>query len=265
MLRTAVAVAVVGAATVSPVAGQNAAPAGDGAAESLRVALASAALPGAGQFLQGRRRWIVFLAAEAVGWAFHLDARQDGRRYRNEYRDLAWSVARGAPQPRVDGDFEYYERMGRWLRSGAFDVDPESPALEPERDVSTYNGAQWDLAASIFLDGDREAAPGSPGYDDALEYYRQRAYEDPFTWDWSAQPGQQDRFLDLIDWTDDRFQAASIALAAVAGNHLLSAIDAYAASRAPRAGTVSLRLIPDPLGRVPAWLTLRWLPPRPHP
>ncbi len=262
MLRTAWAVAFAGVVAAAPAGAQVSEAQDDGAAESLRVALASAIVPGAGQFMQGRRRWIVFLAAEAVGWAFHVDAHQDGRRYRAAYRDLAWSVARGAPEPRMDGDFEYYERMGRWLRSGAFDSDPGSSSLDPERDPETYNGTQWELASSIFLDGDLKAGPGTPGYDDALDYYRHRAYGDGFLWDWTAQPEEQDRFVDLIDWTDDRFQAASIALAAVAGNHLLSAVDAYVASRAPRAGQVSFRLVPDPHGQAAAWLTLRWLPPR---
>lgn len=214
-------------------------------AHPLKPAALSALLPGAGQFTQGRRRWIVFLAAEAAAWAFHLDARQDGRRLRAGYRDLAWAVGRGAPEPRVDGAFEYYERMAFWTRSGAFDSDPGSPELDPERDPSTYNGAQWALAASIFLQGDPHTLPGAPGYDQALEYYRDRAYEAAFAWDWSDAGEDHDRFRGLIDESDDRFRTASVALALVAGNHLLSAVDAFAAARVGASG-LRLRFEPGP-------------------
>jgi hypothetical protein len=216
-------------------------------AVALRHGLASALVPGAGQFLQGRRRWIVFLTAEAAAWAFHLDARQDARRLRTGYRDLAWSVARNAPEPRVDGNFEYYERMARWLRSGSFDSEPGSPELEPERDPSTYNGAQWELAAAIHLEGDVHAAPGRPGYDAALAFYRERAYPEPFLWDWSDVDDQQARFGDLIERSDDRFRTASVALVLVAANHLLAAVDAFAAARlSPTTAGPSLGLAPGP-------------------
>lgn len=228
------------APALTPVTGQQ-------AGNSLKAAGLSALLPGAGQFTQGRRRWILFLTAEAAAWAFHLDARQDGRQLRTGYRDLAWAVGRGAPQPRMDGAFEYYERMAFWTRSGAFDSEPGSPELDPERDPSTYNGAQWALAASIFLQGDPHALPGAPGYDEALEYYRDRAYEAPFVWDWSDAGADHDRFRALIDESDDRFRTASVALALVAGNHLLAAVDAFAAARmGAGADGLQLRLEPGP-------------------
>jgi hypothetical protein len=193
--------------------------------------------------MQARRRWVLFLAIEAAAWAYHLDQRQAGRRLRSEYRNLAWAVARGGPEPRMDGDFEYYERMGSWPRSGAYDAAPGQDALAPERDPSTYNGAQWDLAAAVHLGGHRDAGPGSPGYDEAIDYYRRRAYTDAFLWDWSSAAEEQVRYRGLIERSDDRLRTASVALAAVAANHLLSAVDAFASARLGRtsAGHVSLQ------------------------
>lgn len=224
--------------------------------DAVRMALASAVLPGTGQFLQGRRRWIVFLTIEAAAWAYHLDQRQDGRRLRSEYRDLAWAAARGGPEPRLDGDFEYYERVGAWARSGAYDAAPDEEPFAPERDPSTYNGAQWNLAAEVHLNGDRNAGPGQPGYDEAVDFYRRRAYADPFLWDWTGAPGEQQRFRGLIERSDDRLRTASVALAAVAANHLLSAVDAFAAARLGRVPRAQLSLQAAGQGAAP-FLVLR--------
>jgi hypothetical protein len=181
-----------------------------------------------------------------VAWGVHLDARADGRRLRGAYRDLAWSEARGEPVPRVDGDFDYYERLSHWTRSGNFDADPSDSDLQPERDASTYNGAQWRLAAGLFLGGDEDAGPGSAGYSDALDYYRSRAYGNAFLWDWGQAPDVQARFGDLIDRSDGRFRTASLALAAVVANHLFSALDAFVAERSGRASPLVVRLGPAP-------------------
>jgi hypothetical protein len=211
---------------------------------ALAATTASALLPGAGQLWQGRGRWVAFLALEAVGVGIHVDARADGRQFRRAYRDLAWEAARGAPLPRIDPDFEYFERLTRWARSGRYDADPATPGLQPERDPTSYNGAQWKLAADIHLDGDLEAGPGTVGYDEALRFYQERAYEETLTWDWSGAPGEQLRFRRLIEDSDARFQRATSALAVVAANHVLSAIDAFVAGRSGRRSPVSVRLHP---------------------
>ena len=73
-------------------------------------AAASLILPGSGQLLLGQRRWAVYAAVEAIGWLVHLEAGRSGRQLRTEYRDLAWHAARSAaPEPRRDGDWEYYD------------------------------------------------------------------------------------------------------------------------------------------------------------
>lgn len=257
MLRAAcILAAAIGFVGPEPVRAQAAPSADHG--QALRHALASAVVPGSGQFLQGRRRWIVFLAAEAAAWTFHLDARQAARRFRSRYQELAWSVARGAPVPRQDGGFEYYERMGQWLRSGRFDADPGTTEIEPERDPQSYNGAQWNLAASIYLEGDPDVTPGAAGYAEALEYYRQRAYAAEFEWDWTSAPEEQGRFRELIERSDDRFRRASVALAAVAANHLIAAVDAFASSRADLRSPVQVSLEPGPWRGAGPYLVFRY-------
>src|SRR2546426_8093983 len=58
------------------------------------------------------------------------------------YRALAFDVARRAftPMPR-DTAFEYYETMERFTASGRYNQAP-GPALVPETDLGTYNGAR---------------------------------------------------------------------------------------------------------------------------
>lgn len=210
------------------------------------VIAASAVLPGSGQALEGR--WLaaaIFAAVEVGGWWLHLDARGDGRRFRDGYRDLAWDVARGRPLPRVDGSFEYYERMLRWTRSGRFDADPAAPDVQPERAPDTFNGRQWRLAAEIFLGGDVAAPPSAPGYASALAYYRERAYGEGLLWDWTGREPEQARFGALIDDSDDAFRRASIAAGAVVANHVLSAVEAFV-SRRLGGRAVEFSLIPHP-------------------
>ncbi len=222
--------------------------------------LASALVPGAGQALE--RRWIpaaIFAAVEVGAWWIVLDQRSEGHQLRTAYRDLAWDVARARPDPRVDGSFEYYERMIRWTRSGAFDSGAE-PGLQPERAADAFNGRQWQLAAEIFLGGDIDAPPTAAGYDSALDYYRSRAYDEGFVWDWTGRAQDQRRFADLIDQSDGALRRSSVAVGAVIANHVLSAAEAYINQRLERR-TVELGVIPhDRAGSMGASLRLRILP-----
>ena len=236
---------------------------GGGAAPTAQAAtrvLASALSPGAGQALE--RRWItsaVFAAVEVGAWWIVLDQRSEGRQLRTAYRDLAWEVARARPEPRVDGSFEYYERMIRWNRSGAFDASGE-PGLQPERASDAFNGRQWQLAAEIFLGGDIAAPPTAPGYQSALDYYRGRAYEEGFLWDWTGRAPDQQRFAELIDESDGALRRSSVAVGAVIANHVLSAAEVYINQRLGRR-TVELGVTPHALaGNAGASLRLRILP-----
>ena len=136
--------------------------------------------------------------------------------------------------PRVDGPFEYYERMIRWDRSGAFDRDPGAPGVQPETASDAFNGRQWRLAAEIFLGGDIAAPPTSPGYAAALEYYRERAYADELLWDWTGRDADRARFVSLIDDTDAASRRASLAAGALVANHVLSAVEVFIAQRVGR-------------------------------
>ena len=210
-------------------------PTGQGQVEgpgSGRAFLSSALVPGWGQYQQGRRRWIAYVGLELTAAYLHFDRKSDARRLRRRYRDLAWNEARGGgPQSaRKDGDFVYYETLTKWVRSGAFDVDPGLPGLSPETDPATFNGSIWSLAVEIFnLD---HTNPGmSPGYAGALAFYQDRAYGPDFLWDWSGSPGSQQRFGDLIQESDGRFRAARQALGLLVANHLASALDGFITAR----------------------------------
>ncbi|MEZ4414598.1 MAG: hypothetical protein R3E10_02510 [Gemmatimonadota bacterium] len=210
----------------------DAQPAPERTIRPLWASTSSAAVPGLGQWALGQRRSWIYLGAEVATWWLFLDARSRGRQGRRDYRDLAWEVARGASTPRTDGDFDYYERMSKFVRSGAFDRDPSTPGIQPEADVGTYNGSVWVLAQGIFL-GPGTPDPASPGYQRALEYYAERAYGDAFVWDWTDRSAEQERFRSLIRRSDDAFRTASTAVGLVLTNHLISSVDALLSARLP--------------------------------
>lgn len=220
-----------------------------------RVMLLSAALPGAGQYVQGQRRWMAYAAAELVGWLLVIDRRRKGGHLRNRYRDLAWTAAREelTEGPRADGAFGYYEDLLRWQRSGAFDRDPERPGLQPETDPGTFNGSIWALARGLFFPPDApDPEPGDPSYERALEYYEEEAYDPDFLWDWSEAPESWLRYGRTIERSDDRFREATLLTGAVVANHLLSAVDAFVSARltegAGRNTRLTTRIGPGPRG-----------------
>lgn len=232
--------------------------AGQGTVTAGPLGVATAALlPGVPQLVEGRR-WtgVVFAAVEVGAWWIFIDARHSRQRERTAYRDLAWSLARGRVEPRLDPGFEYYEDLLYWTRSGRFDVDPGGDGVQPERDPSTYNGRQWELAAGIFLGGRLDASPGDPGWDAALAYYLERAWSEPYTWDWGDDAEAQREFARRIDRADAAARRASIAAGVVVGNHLLSAVEAFVAHRLESDVPVRLRLGTDARGAPLFYITL---------
>lgn len=209
-----------------------------------RAFLYSAVLPGSGQAAMGSRRWVAYAAVEVVGWLFYADARTDVGRLRGEYRDLAWEVARARPDPRQDGRFEYYEALAKFERSGAFDRDPVSAGLQPELDGSTFNGRIWNLATEIFFPAGSNPVPGTPVWEQALDYYRERAAGETFLWDWDGNTADRSNFKSLIRESDDRSQDASLLLGAVVANHLVSALDAYLTTRSRGLERISISFGP---------------------
>ncbi len=197
-----------------------------------RVALSSLVVPGAGQWLQGQRRWIAYLAVEATAVLFTLERRKNGSKFRDSYRDLAWSAARGGDAiGRIDLDFTYFERMANFTTSGVFDRDPSSAGVQPETDPATYNGSVWELAQGLFLRGAPNPAPGDVGYAQALEYYTERGYDDRFLWDWSGQEGARAEYRRFISKSDEAFRTATVLLGVAVANHVVSAVDALVSTR----------------------------------
>jgi hypothetical protein len=126
--------------------------------------VASAVLPGAGQFYLKSERWVPFIAVEAWAWVRYVDNHRRGRRLEIEYRDLAWNVARRiTTTTRRDSVFTYYEAIKEHDSSGLFDADPSTDGLQPEENEATFNGIQWRRAKALFLRG-TPATPGTAEY-----------------------------------------------------------------------------------------------------
>jgi len=203
--------------------------------------------------LRQDRKW-AYLALEVASWAVYLERRAAGNDYRDQYRDYAWNVARIQGAQRVDGDFAYYETLRKWERSGVFDADAATSGVQPESDVSTYNGSIWSLATGIFLPGGSGLPPTDPAYVAALAYYQERAYDANMLWLW-PDAGARAEYGNLIDASDDRFRHATTALGVVIANHLLSAADAYLSARG-RVGGARLRVLPADPRHAHAWLAV---------
>lgn len=197
--------------------------------------LASLALPGVGQATLGQDRFIPYLAIEAYAWVRYANDSRDGQRFRAQYRELARSVARSAFGPAApNGPFEYYERMEKWVESGAYDLVPGG-TIEPETDTATFNGAQWLLARRTFWqDPDAPPPPESVEYLAALRFYRGRAVQPDFRWSWRDAQLAQDVFRRTIARSNDAYRHASMDLGIILGNHMLSMVDAFVSMRLRR-------------------------------
>ena len=212
--------------------------------------LLSLALPGLGQHQLGKSRKWLFAGLEVAAWVMYMERRSAAGSLRDDYQDFAWQVGRIQAGPRVDTDFNYYETLSKWDRSGVFDRDPASRGLEPEEDPATFNGTIWARAQAMFLGGGGQ--PGDAGFAQALEYYEARAYETEFLWDWSRTTGGRSRLGELISESDSRFRQATTALGVVIANHLASAVDAFLSTRGivarANVGFATTRRAPGRLG-----------------
>ncbi|MDA0312588.1 MAG: hypothetical protein O2992_10780 [Gemmatimonadetes bacterium] len=222
-------------------------------AEPARVAGMSLLVPGLGQHKQDRNRKWMFAAAEVLAWSFFAERRRSGSELRDQYLDVAWDRGRLQGGARVEGDFEYYETMTKWARSGAFDADPLASGLQPEADVNAYNGLIWQRAQSLFLGG-KAGQEGEAAYEQARAYYRTNAYGEAFLWDWSSDAGGQQAMGGLIKDSDDRFRQATTAVGVVIANHLVAAVDAFLRSRVA-SGFASLEVLPNQTRSGLGWST----------
>lgn len=215
--------------------------------------LASALLPGSGQALLGQDRFVAYLAVEGYAWLRYAADAADAKRRRGEYRALASRVARAAfvAEPPT-GDFAYYERMKHWLESGVFDAVPGG-SIDPEMDSTTYNGAMWLLARRTYWqDPEQAPAPGSSEYEQALDFYVDRAVAPAYRWSWLGAELEHDVFARTIDRSNEAYRRAFEDLGLVIANHVLSTIDAYV--------TVRLRARRDPGGSLGLAATVPWTP-----
>src|SRR5262249_46112076 len=98
---------------------------------------------GVGQLMAHQSRAAVYFAVELYALTRFVQLTVVSHRDADRFRDLAFQVARAAFQPtQRDTNFEYFETMQRYPRSGQFDRDPGT-AFAPEMDTTTFNGAMW--------------------------------------------------------------------------------------------------------------------------
>lgn len=199
--------------------------------------LASALIPGTGQALLRQDRLIAYLAVEAFAWArYRADARE-GQRARGAYRRLAAEVARRPFSiARPVGDFEYYERMEKFVESGAFDAI-EGGALDPEPDTTTANGSIWLLARQTFWADPNVPPPiASPEYSRAEAFYRERAVHPEYRWSWANAHLEYAEFRRTIRRSNNAYRTSLQDLGLVIANHALSTVDAFITVRLRRQG-----------------------------
>src|SRR2546428_2400898 len=205
--------------------------------------VASLLVPGTGQLLAHQDRGPVYLAAELIGLVRYLHLQSQSRGEARRYRALAFDVARRAfaPAPR-DTVFEYYETMERFTASGRYNQTP-GPALVPETDLATYNGAVWLLARQTYwADPTAPPDPSTPAYLRALDFYQAHAVGPDFLWSWSDASLEQGVFREAIRKSDDAYRSAQNQLGLLLANHVLSAIDALISSRLAEAAGRALTL-----------------------
>jgi hypothetical protein len=192
----------------------------DTAAKKRLAPLASAIVPGTGQLMLGSERGIAYVAIEALAWwqfRKHVNERsaQEGA-----FKDLARRVARSHFAPNGgDGSWTYYEMMRDYVESGDFSTS-DNGTVVPPTDTSTFNGHVWSDALRTHTSTSA-----------ALAQYEERAIRPDFQWSWKNARLQWDLFGQLTEKRNDANRAAARDLLLLAGNHLLSMVDAFATFR----------------------------------
>jgi len=182
--------------------------------------IASALLPGSGQYVLGQDRFVAYAAIEIFTWLRLRNDRADQARQEALFHDLARSVARANFSPnRPDGDWAYYEHMRDYLESGAYSLSGAGP-LVPEVDTVTYNGALW-----------RDVKRHNPDLASALAEYQTRAVQPDFLWSWRNAQLQWDSYKRTTDQRNDAAGRITYDLMVIGANHMLSMVDAFAMIR----------------------------------
>lgn len=208
---------------------------------SLRYApIASAIAPGAGQFMLGHDRFVVYAAVEVLTWWKYFKDTREQTRQEALFKELARNAARSHFSTTLpDGGWTYYEQMRDWLESGRYSQTETGPVV-PETDLATYNGTRWQLAQATHGND-----PGG-----ALAEYEQLAIKPEFRWSWRNAELQYDIFKRTTEIRNDAYHAGVTDLAIIAANHALSMVDAF----------VGFRLQAQPMsnGRTGIGANVRW-------
>jgi hypothetical protein len=194
--------------------------------------LASLFVPGTGQLLGHQDRGALYLAAEVYLVSRFVQLDREAQREKRRFQTLAFEIARRSFVPqRRDTVFEYYEQMERFVASGVYDADPGMPFV-PETDTRTYNGSIWLLARRTFWENpDVAPDPTSDPYQDALNFYKERAVGPGFLWSWRDHSLEHQVFRETIRQSDNAFRRAQNQIGLLLANHVVSAVDALISTR----------------------------------
>lgn len=182
--------------------------------------IASAIVPGAGQMMLDNNRSIAYLAVEALGWWQYRKHVHERSAQETAFKELSRRVARSHFTPDGgDGNWTYYEMMRDYVESGDYTTS-DNGSIVPPTDTATFNGHVW-------LDALRTHSSSA----EALAQYEQRAIRPELQWSWKNARLQWDLFSQLTQKRNDANRAAARDLLLLAGNHLLSMVDAFATFR----------------------------------
>jgi hypothetical protein len=190
-------------------------------------------LPGLGQLRLGEDRFVAYAAAELYLWTKYVKDMRELRRQRQAYKSLARDVARYFySRNGPDGDWDYYEVMGKdYLESGAYSTTASGEVV-PETDPATYNGHIWRLALRTYWGNpDTPPAPGSAPYNEALALYKRRAVPPELRWSWRNSQLERDLYRRAISRANDSFRRATVGGSRIVANPVLSAVDAFVVVR----------------------------------
>jgi tetratricopeptide (TPR) repeat protein len=204
--------------------------------------LASLLVPGLGQARLRQGRAAAYLAVEAFLLLQYSKDLSEAHRNERDYREIARTIARrGFVASPPDTAFQYYEKLGKYIESGAYSLTTSGPVV-PETDASTYNGAQWDLARRQFGVTLDPGEVGGPAYERALAMYEELAVQQPYRWSWRNAQLEKDIYSRTIARANDAYRRATLEISAVIANHLLSAVDAFTVVRLSQLPGGSMRL-----------------------